>query len=129
MRKTCLSILLLLVVYVSLAQTESHLSLDLDIETNTGNAELYKGWFKATNTYIIKKDSVEKHGGNYSISISSQAGDERKAGVAIFSFPAGYVGKTIELRGHLKLEKVSEGWAGLFLRLDGESSGVLSYKS
>src|SRR5690606_32286112 len=123
MRKTCLYIILLLVVYVSLAQTESHLSLDLDIETNTGNAELYKG----INTYIIKKDSVEKHGGNYSISISSQAGDERKAGVAIFSFPAGYVGKTIELRGHLKLEKVSEGWAGLFLRLDGESSGVLSY--
>src|SRR5690606_17313164 len=101
--------------------------LDLDIETNTGNAELYKGWFKATNTYIIKKDSVEKHESNYSISITSQAGDERKAGVATFSFPAEYVGKTIELRGYLKLEKVSEGWAGLFLRLDGESSVVLSY--
>ncbi len=73
-----------------------------------------------TSTYLITKDSIDRHSGKYSISIKSNKEDENQAGVAALQFPAEYAGKTVKLSGYIKTLEVADGHAGLFLRIDGE---------
>lgn len=127
MKKRLLSLLLSLFMFYALsAQVSSYLPLDLDIERDTGNSDLSEGWRKMTSTYLITKDSIEKYNGKYSVSIKSVKDDDFPAGTAALRFPAEYAGKTIKLSGYLKVKDVSDGHAGLFLRIDGETT-VLAF--
>ncbi|MEL6252005.1 MAG: S41 family peptidase [Bacteroidota bacterium] len=62
-------------------------------------------------------DSEVFHGGKYSASIENKNDD---LGFQAFAYtvPAKFKGKKIKLTGYLKTENVSEGYAGLWLRLD-----------
>lgn len=120
MKKEIFSLLFCIFGFQILCAQVGGTRLDLDVEKNTGNPELSAGWKKLTSSYIITKDSIEKHSGKYSVSIQSKKEDENQAGVVALHFPADYTGKTITLSGYLKTLNVSDGRAGLFLRIDGE---------
>lgn len=84
-------------------------------------------WSTAGAGYTIRIDDTVKKAGNNSLLIEAPADrKEGTAGIASISFPAGYEGKEIELSGYIKLENVADGFAGLWLRIDGEN-GVLQF--
>lgn len=128
MKKEILSLLFFIFGFHTLFAQGGDTGLDLDVEMITGNSELSSGWKKLTSSYIITKDSSEKHSGKYSVSIKSKKDDENQAGVATLHFPAEYAGKTIKLSGYLKTLNVSNGHAGMFLRIDGERT-VLGFNA
>ncbi|MEJ5960951.1 S41 family peptidase [Pedobacter immunditicola] len=100
--------------------------LDLNMERKSIKGALSPDWFTFYGNYIIGKDSSIKHNGNYSLAIKSPEGKLDKQGITAITFSADFSGKTIELQGYLKLDRVIGGYAGLFLRADGEN-GVLFY--
>ena len=95
------------------------------------NASKPEGWdltFDGQNTYDVKLDSLVKVQGKYAISISS---GNSKAGFGAINFPIHqrYQGKTLKLIGNIKTENVIGGWAGIWLRTDGENGQVLSFNN
>jgi C-terminal processing protease CtpA/Prc len=77
-----------------------------------------------TKSYQWATDSATRHGGRYAMRIQSTGpqpiGDE--FGVVGLRVPVTFRGKTIKLTGFLKTDQVRNGYAGLWMRVDGESS-------
>jgi len=85
------------------------------------------GWelsFNNSKSYEIKQDSIVKQQGKYSISITPGDGKE-SYGAINHPIHQTFHGKTLTLYGNIKTEKVSEGYAGLWLRVDGKEAQVL----
>jgi hypothetical protein len=74
--------------------------------------------------YPVELDSTIKHNGKYSLSIK-QVGSESQYGVIDYIIPQQFEGKRLELRGYMKTQDVANGYAGLWLRLDGQN-GMLA---
>lgn len=76
------------------------------------------GWDNfGSGLYQISLDSAIVESGKYSVCIESgQGGSGYKA--LGFTLPENYKGKKITLSGYIKTENVSEGWAGLWMRID-----------
>jgi hypothetical protein len=68
--------------------------------------------------YSISLDSTEKLDGRYSLRIA-RTGNGTEFAAVDFPIPYTYTGKTIKLKGSVKTENVSGGYAGLWLRIDG----------
>ena len=101
--------------------------LNLGFEKVTADGKLPDKWTQGGIGYSLKLDTSEKKSGNNSILLEAPADKgEDSFGTAAVTFPAVYEGKEIELRGFLKLKNVSGGFAGLWLRIDGDS-GVLQF--
>ncbi|RZK42855.1 MAG: hypothetical protein EOO90_05895 [Pedobacter sp.] len=98
--------------------------LDLGLERNERGAKPSSDWLAFRGNYIIERDSVIKYNGKYSLTIKSPTGKLDKQGITAIPFSPDFEGKVLELRGYLKLQDVKGGYAGLFLRADGEN-GVL----
>jgi C-terminal processing protease CtpA/Prc len=82
----------------------------------------FDGLIKWGTGYGIAVDSTEKHSGKYSMRIEPLSGSiENQFGCGVFRIPANFEGKNIELRGYMKLDSVTKGYAGLFMRIDGET--------
>src|SRR5690606_36023841 len=64
--------------------------------------------------------------GSRSVMIKPPLDGKGSFGAAAYSLPALYKGKTIELKGYIKLKDVADGFAGLFMRIDGDD-GVLEF--
>jgi C-terminal processing protease CtpA/Prc len=101
-------------------------SLDLNIERKGIKGALSSDWNTFPGNYLIGKDSIIVRNGNYSLSIKSPEGKLNKQGITALNFSSNFSGKTVELRGYLKVNNVIGGYAGLFLRADGEND-VLFY--
>lgn len=69
--------------------------------------------------YLTQLDSLVQHSGKYSTSLHKKQPGE---GFGAFSYtiPKSFQGKTISLAGYIKTEGVANGFAGMWLRLDGE---------
>jgi C-terminal processing protease CtpA/Prc len=121
-------LLTLVCVFTLLAQSENKPpEFNFGFEKVTPGAKLPDGWIVFGSGYDLKIDETERRSGKYSVSIESPAVIPANSfGSTSFTAPANYQGKEIELRGFLKLKDVSGGFAGLFLRIDGES-GVLGF--
>jgi len=78
-----------------------------------------KGWsnFGDSINYTHSVDNKVFQSGKHSVSLEF-TGD--KAGFRAWSYtiPAKYQGNKITLRGYIKTENVSGGWAGLWMRID-----------
>jgi len=78
-----------------------------------------KGWrnFGDSINYTHSVDNKVFQSGKHSVSLEF-TGD--KAGFRAWSYtiPAKYQGNKITLRGYIKTENVSDGWAGLWMRID-----------
>jgi hypothetical protein len=111
----------------SVAQTPN-----LDFETLDNDRQKPAGWdteFKnrGASGYLVRVDSLVRQHGRYALALERDPAAQHHAfGACDFSLPANYGGKTITLKGYLKLEAVTGGFAGLWLRQDGEA-GVLAF--
>jgi hypothetical protein len=70
---------------------------------------------------------MEKKDGKYSISIASGTGAEGYVATN-FNITKTFKGRNIELKGFLKTLQVSDGYAGLWLRVD-KDGGVLQFNN
>ncbi|EDM34633.1 peptidase S41 [Pedobacter sp. BAL39] len=91
----------------------------------TGNPVGWDLSYYKENTYTIQLDSLIKAKGKYSVSIS--AGDKPIVGNAIVQSSTQKLnGKLLSLVGSIRTENVSDGWAGLWMRVDGEKDELAS---
>jgi len=89
------------------------------------------GWFfprtaEEAKIYSITLDSLEKKQGKYSLAITSIPG--KSAMSTTFAIPKTFYGQEIELKGYMKTEAVTNGFAGLWLRIDKEE-GMLQFNN
>lgn len=68
--------------------------------------------------YPVKVDSLVKQQGKYALSIE-KVGEGGSFGVIDYYIPKAFKGGKIELRGYIKTENVTNGYAGLWMRIDG----------
>jgi hypothetical protein len=123
-----LTVLVLLVI--------SSLTLKAQVKFNGNLEELDSlrrpvGWdltFGGQNYYEVKLDSVTKKEGKYSLSLTRGQG---KGSYGAISFPikSRLHGKTLMLIAAIKTENVTDGWAGLWLRVDGEDQRSLAFEN
>jgi C-terminal processing protease CtpA/Prc len=89
-----------------------------------------QGWdlsYYQRNKYDIKLDTVIRKQGRYSVSLSSN--DKTDNGAIVYTIPKTFRGKHIMLTGHLKTENVTEGFAGIWLRVSGPRGKELAFES
>lgn len=71
-----------------------------------------------TDDYIVSVDSINVHKGKYSALIEYNEGEEVNFKALALEIPSSYEGKEITLTGHIKTENISDGYAGLWMRID-----------
>jgi C-terminal processing protease CtpA/Prc len=70
-----------------------------------------------SNDYVIAIDSLVKHSGNYAASINNpNAIVDYKA--LSYTLPGNFKGKKLTISGYVKTENVTDGYAGLWVRID-----------
>ncbi|MBK7500744.1 MAG: peptidase S41 [Ignavibacteriales bacterium] len=101
-------------------------NFNLDFEENLNKKELPDDWIKwGTSDYSIQTDTSIKYSGNYSVVINPLPTSEGKSfGSIAYQLPANYDASSITLTGYMKTENVSDGYAGLLLRVDGTSEPI-----
>ena len=106
------------------------LDFNLGFEKVAAGEKLPTGWSRLGKGYELKIDNTEKKSGNNSILIEPMDNiAEKSFGCIAARIPANYPGKEIELRGFLKLKDVSEGFAGLLLRVNGQNGASLQFNN
>ena len=87
--------------------------------------DLPAGWIKAgsnPNDYEMGVDTSMHHGGRSSAFVKFTAKEVHGFGTLMqTSGPGEYLGKRVRLSGYVKSEKIDNGWAGLWFRVDGSS--------
>lgn len=98
------------------AQTELTQTLNLDFEQHrNGFPEQWTAF--GGKEYKIYVDSVHKKSGKFSAVIENTGGKKEYRALSI-TLPANYEGKSIRLSGYIKTVDVTEGYAGLWIRID-----------
>ncbi|TDN39738.1 peptidase S41 [Hymenobacter sp. UV11] len=137
--KTCWLILAALLVRTPLAGWAQAPTppLNLSFEQVDHRTHLPAGWWTslsgptppdAASGYLAAADSLTHHDGRYALRVQS-VGATRPAdafGVATMRLPVTFGGKSVKLTGFLKTDQVQNGYAGLWLRVDGEQ-GMLAF--
>ena len=129
MRKSLLSLVLPLVLHFTALAQSPPAAPNLDFERLDPKTHLPAGWYLPTaGGYRVATDSVVRHAGRYAVRIESETAvhNADAFGVARLTIPARFRGKTLKLAGYLKTENVRDGFAGLWLRVDGEN-GTLGF--
>lgn len=114
-RKISLALLILICYGCNHIRTTRY---NLDFEYTT-DANLPTQWGipdKSYHGYASELDSMQKRSGRYSLRMSQI--DPEKSGWAIFyqSLPASMIqGKTVELKGWIKTNQLTDGFADLYL--------------
>ena len=117
MKKSILTFLLLLIATATFCQTKetpSNLNFDFEIAEKGRPADWNN--FGSPN-YILALDSTNIKSGKYSASIEFKEGSPDFKAWA-FTIPDNYAGKKITLTGYIKTENVTDGYAGLWMRID-----------
>lgn len=90
----------------------------LDFENTKNSNGLPSEWIHWGN-YPLSTDDKVFHSGNFSGKIVSDSAGNTFGSMA-YRIPSKYRGNTIKLEGYIKTKDVTDGHAGLLLRLDGE---------
>ncbi|MBK6858969.1 MAG: peptidase S41 [Saprospiraceae bacterium] len=117
MKKSILKFLILFISVTTYCQTKETISkLNFDFEVAEKGSPV--GWnnFGSSN-YILAIDSTNIKSGKYSASIEFKEGNPDYKAWA-FTIPDNYAGKKITLTGYIKTENVTDGYAGLWMRID-----------
>lgn len=84
-------------------------------------------WGQWGSGYDLEVDTLEFVTGRKALRSSARRGwDTTDYSIPYVVFPVDFSGKTIRLEGHIKLQRVEQGGAGLMLRLDGPN-GQIAY--
>ena len=111
--KKCLTILLLFFVFYNFQSQKKIENLNFEIIENN----FPKNWnIFGDGNAKISVDASEKQEGKYSVTIEST--EEKGFKALAFTLPENYMGKKIKLSGYIKTENVSNGFAGLWMRID-----------
>ncbi len=117
MKKSILIFLVLSTAISAYLQTEkTSVKLNLDFEIIKSGKPVGWSHFGSEN-YNISLDSNDVKSGKYSASIEFKEGNPDFKAWA-FTIPDKYDGKKITLSGYIKTENVSDGYAGLWMRID-----------
>lgn len=127
MKNTALLFFLIAIVVFSCQKTKSD-CFNLDFERLEKNSFLPNNCTKGqNNSFSVKSNENELYSGKKSIlieKVDSSVITQNDFGVFSFSFSGNYEGDSIKLEGYLKTENITNGFAGLFMRLDGENRGL-----
>ena len=117
MKQTALTVLLFIISITTYCQTTKDTSkFNFGFEKVEQGKPLQWEYFGSTD-YNLLIDSVIKQSGNYSAAIEYK-GAALDFRAWAYTIPASYPGKKITLTGYVKTENVSDGWAGLWMRID-----------
>ncbi|MCA6069340.1 peptidase S41 [Chryseobacterium sp. RG1] len=112
MKKIFITLLTMVISAVTHAQKNEN--LNLDFETN----EIPANWYLLGNeNYSVKIDQQNFKSGSHSIVIENKSESNNYRSIAL-TLPENYIGKEITLSAYIKTEKVSDGYAGMYLRID-----------
>lgn len=117
MKKTFLSLLTVcsaVTAYSQTAESQQKFNLDFEVIREGKPVDWYIG--QAAN-YKFTLDSLNVKSGKYSSCIESLDGAVKNMPL-IFTIPDNYKGKLITLAGYIKTENVTDGYAGLGMRID-----------
>lgn len=104
------------------SQSSGNQNFNLSFEQNSEKNSLPKDWFEGGNDYKIIIDTLVKFDGKKSVAIfNSKTTDSYSFGTVLLEIPANYKGKQIELKGYMKTQDIKNGFAGLVLRIDGNT--------
>lgn len=119
MKKLISIVIVLLLIIVTCCQTKE-IQPDLNLSFEEHIYEIPTGWNKFGGSgYQVYLDSVIVKEGKYSAVIEYEEGiPEFKAWE--YTLPDNYEGNEITLSGYIKTENVTDGYAGLWLRIDPE---------
>ena len=93
-------------------------SQDLNLDFEQIGGEKPRAWVNyGSGNYLIAVDSAIVQHGKNSVSIEFD-GDTPEFKAWALNFPADFSGKNIRLTGYIKTENVSDGYAGLWMRID-----------
>src|SRR5690606_10107900 len=117
MLKPILTLLLLgFAISVFSQSIKGHSFLNFDFERV--KEKMPEGWNTFGNSgYLVALDSAVPKSGKYSASLEFDEGTPGFKALG-FTLPYNYEGEEITLSAYLKTEDVSEGYAGLWMRLD-----------
>lgn len=101
---------------IGLSQTDEVQKLNLDFEQNERNYPTKWENF-GSKDYKIYIDSANAKSGKFSAVIENTESSSDFKALAI-NLPYNYKGKSIRLSGYIKTENVTEGYAGLWMRID-----------
>ena len=116
MKKLTLNLITFLFSILGCAQTSEIKKLNLDFEQNV-NSYPDKWENFGSNDYKIYIDSTSAKNGRFSAVIENNSGKSDFKALAI-NLPNNYKGKFIRLSGFIKTENVTDGYAGLWMRID-----------
>lgn len=122
----------ILIVFTSLCLSSivgfAQKSQNLSFELKNYSTSLPKYWFVGGKGFSYLLDSIEKHAGKYSLKMEKTADLNGDFGVYTGTLPIEtYAGKSVEYRGWIKTKGVKNGYAGLWLRVDGENGATLGF--
>ena len=123
MSKKVLFILLpFLITLISLSfpkQETTYLNLDFE---DVGWKESPKFWYCFGWGYKMALNSENVHSGKYSLFITAEKATRYGSGEATSTFPIEDArGKKVRFKGYIKTENVTDGYAGLWWRVDGKN--------
>gem|GEM_PF-1129639 len=96
---------------------------DLDFESPAP-----RGFFTGGNGYRVQIDAAVFHSGKQSLQMKFQGAPRNNFGVATGSFPVQEAaGKRIKFSAYVKTQNVTDGYAGLWWRVDGPSQNMLAF--
>lgn len=122
MKKIALLFIILITLTTSMLSAQVFLNLDFEKASPSGIA---KGWYQGGEGYSVLVDTTVFYSGKKSLCI--QRVGSGNFGVATSSFPVETArGKKLVYSGYIKTENLTEGYAGLWWRVDGRS-GVLNF--
>ena len=117
MKKLILTISILFVVLTTHCQTKNKFSnLNFDFESVEKGSPVNWNNF-GSSSYVLAVDSSQMKKGKYAASIAYKAGNPDFKAWS-FTIPDNYAGKKITLTGSIKTESVTDGYAGLWMRID-----------
>jgi hypothetical protein len=113
----------ILLTLVSCGRATSQIKFNGDMEQLNADKSRAAGWKTSSRpeqqkAYPVKVDSLIKQQGRYALSIE-KVGDGGSFGMIDYYIPKTFKGEKVELRGYIKTENVTDGFAGLWLRIDG----------
>ncbi len=122
--KTTLAILLFLFSFQIHGQEIKPIKLNPGFENISSSTNFPEGWLKwGFGDYSLSIDTAVKSEGNYSMRIEVPENREPNSfGGVGYGISLRFNGKKVTLKGKMKTENVSDGFAGLLLRIDGKES-------
>lgn len=117
MKKTIFVVIALILTLSGSCQTK-----ETETKFNFGFEEIEKDqpvrWYNfGSADYPIYLDSISVYSGKYS-AVIEYGGETSNYKALAFTLPHNYIGKQITLSGYIKTENVTDGYAGLWMRID-----------